>query len=324
LILAKQAGRRFALSDKNTERARVATLDLDYNQAVNHATKFIARFLLQVNARGLMIENAAAKFNKFLSLPEKNSTLGPYLELAWSLVSAAIPLLKVATMVHTGERLLDAAKLVENNVSRLQAAHDKVKKVKDAKDDYLDPALDIIEKGKATVSEVPDGLAELQKLDQSKGPIKELMADAQRMIRVWEGVLELLPIIKFNRVVAPSQGSSVTMLALARNILRLPEFDTPEALDQIERAFLYAMIGDWVRLNVTIETYSTNGNTKAVGLNSTQISTIMALFGPGVLRDAKYFTAPVYPNYWMYLRAWKAKAVRIEFQYDGGVVGNKF
>lgn len=271
-----------------------------------------------------MIQSASTKFNKFLDLPEKNSVLGPYLEFAWSLVSAMIPLLKVAVIVQTGGTLLEAAKLVEGNLSRLQAAQDKIKKVKDAKEEYLDPALEIIEKGKATVSEVPDGLAELQKLDQSKGPIKELMADAQKMIRVWEGVLELLPVIRYNRAIAPGAGSPVSMLAMARNILKLPEFDTPEALDQIERALLYAMIGNWVQYNVTLETYSTNGNTKAVGLNSTQLSTIMGLFGPGVLRDPKYFTAPVYPNYWMYLRAWKAKAVRIEFQYDGGAVGNKF
>lgn len=313
------------MSAKNSEKARVAALDLDYNQAINHTTRFIARFLLQVNARGLMIENASTKFNKFLSLPERNSTLGPYLELAWSIVSAAVPLLKLASVVHTSERLLDAAKLVEKNVSRVQAAHDKVKKVKDAKEEYLDPALDMLEKGKATVPEVPDGLGELQKLDQGKGPIKELMADAQTMIRVWEGVLELLPVMKFTRAIAASaEGSPVSMLASARNILVLPQFDSPEALDHIERAFLYTMIGEWVRTNVTLETYSTNGNTKVVGLNDTQLATIMSLFGPSVLRDGKYFTAPVYPNYWMFLRGWKAKAVRVEIQYDGGTIGNKF
>ena len=76
----------------------------DYDLANTYAVKYIVPFLVQLNARGLMLNSAMQKFAKFLTLPETNSRAQAIFEMAFAMLAVAVPALGLAKMLEESQK----------------------------------------------------------------------------------------------------------------------------------------------------------------------------------------------------------------------------
>ena len=284
------------------------TID-DYNRANHYAEKYIARFLVQVNARGLMIDSAAGKFAKFLGLPPTSSKLGAILDIAFAVVSTAIPFLKLTNLVRNAEIAIGIAETAQIAAPKMARAVKAIEKGNEAVIKSIETGKSVHENVKGIREEEPAGVAELAKLDTRKGPIRELVSDAAKAVTLWERTLDLLDRAENLRLAREIPGTK-SLMALAQDILKLPELFTADELDQIELAYLFQMIGEYARSNVTIvktvTNYGRDDGYAIEGLNNTQIDTIIELFG-GSEGKGKYFSMPPVWSVYFYLSMWSVR-----------------
>ncbi len=283
---------------------------LDYDRASAHSQKYIAPLLLQVQARGMMIESAARKFQAFSELPASSSTLLAFLDFAWSLVSTAVPALRLVGLVRKANiaaELTHASSAVRavliqhtspGKVTRVTGRLGEVK-------DGADKVTGILGKGKAVINSDMPAVEAFAKLDTSKGPVKELFEDARKLVAAWSGTIDFLVEEKAARLANPTKTYRYTMASYASERLPIPEIFSGPELDQIETSHLWHMIGKYVRENVV---YSGVGRRYSIhrGLNDTQIAAIYNLFAV-TARRGRYFSKPVLPyNIFYYLDSFGA------------------
>jgi hypothetical protein len=152
----------------------------------------------------------------------------------------------------------------------------------------------------------PDGMEALSKLDASKPAIQGLMADAKKMVAIWGGTLDFLITEKYARIELLNNKKPLppaTMLSQAQSRLpALPMFSSDE-LDSLETEYLWQLISTYCKQNARLWSYRVQNGTFVVGLNDTQITTILKLFGYETLRRA-YFWRPNLFYIESYMRAW--------------------
>jgi hypothetical protein len=252
---------------------------VDKQKAQEYAAEYLKVVLHNMNAAGLMISSAMAKFTKFVNLPEAKTA--SFWEQAVRAIDSDPPVFGFSKLFSEQERAIDKATL-----GIAAASGDWRAKLNDQK-------------------EPPDGIKQLNKLDSTKPIIQELLEASQKALVVWAKTIYLVGL------------ATEPILAKIQKLLSTPAFPTQAELDQIESACLWKMIRDWVSANVfwletiimvpkigTTDMFIRAGTeTTLEGINNNQVATIAALFGPGVPRG-KYFNAPAITYGWNALDYW--------------------
>lgn len=278
----------------------------DFDRASAHTQKYLAPFLLQVQARGLMIESASRKLQAFAALPASSSKVVTFLDFAWTAVSTAVPALRLVSLVRKANIAEEITKssaaagmmLIQNTspgkVSRITG---KIGELKDG----VEKGVGIYEKGQAAVAADTPAVEAFAKLDTTKGPVKELFEDARRMVGVWSRTIDFLVDQKTARLAHPTVAYKETLLSYATQRLPALEVLAGPELDMIESEYLWQMIAKYARENVEYSVV-TAGATIHSGLNDKQREAIFDTFGPAAPRG-RYFHRPFFFSIYNYLSA---------------------
>lgn len=281
----------------------------DFDRASAHAQKYLAPFLLQIQARGMMIESASRKFQAFAALPASSSKVLEFVDFAWTAVSSAVPALRLVSLVRKANIAVDLTKksaaagmiLIQNTspgkVSRITG---KIGEIKDG----VEKGVGVYQKGQAVVADETPAVEAFAKLDTSKGPVKELFEDAKRMVGVWSGTIDFLVDQKTVRLGNPTAAYKETLYSYATQRLPALEVFAGPELDQIESEYLWQMIAKYARENADYSV-ATMGATIHKGLNDTQQDAILSMFGPSAPRG-RYFFRPFFFSIYNYLHAFGA------------------
>ena len=284
---------------------------VDNQKAQHHTEKYLAAVLLNLNAEGLMITSAMQKFAKFLELPESSSKLGLWWDTAFGIISTLVPAFRWARFLTEQERNVEKAALeLAATLGSKKAKFIKLGQKAGEAAERINKAKEFVTKTRENVEglarPVPEGLAELNKLDDSKKPIHELLESSKKAIGIWSKALDTLDMELEKRLSDLNNRPKESILSMIQRLLTVPNFPTAEELDQIETACLWKMIGSYVNRNVywlqtrtiihqmgAISDRMLDGGTETelVGLNDNQQDTILAMFGPKAKRG-KYFSIP--------------------------------
>jgi len=293
-------------------------VDYDFNQAKTYAQTYIVPVLVQINMRGLMITTALQKFVKFTGLPESSSMLSSLWDAAFAVVTMAVPVLRLTALLKESEAAVALASALGDRRAQAISVVRKAGKVGET----VNGAKDTYDKLGKAIPEQPEGMTELAKLDASKGPIHELLADANRAVANWGKAMNAIDKEKWIRLSDQTKKPTESMLSMIQKMLPKVTPLTSDDLDQIEELYLWQMISTYVRSNVYIEDTQRQGyseiSSAIKGLNDTQQDTIVGLFGFGAKRG-HYFYKPPMMNIWVALLTWNVqrKQVFIERQWTG-------
>ena len=262
---------------------------VDKQKAQEYAAEYLGVVLQNINAAGLTVSSAMAKFTRFVDLPEAKTV--SFWEHATRAIDSVAPLFGFMRLLSEQERAIDKASL-----GIAAASDDWRAKLTDAP---------------------PDGITQLNQLDSSKAIIQDLIEASQKALVVRAKTLHLIDLEAGKRLSHPDHRAPEPILARVQKILSAPVYPAQAELDQIESACLWRMIRDWVSANVfwletiimvpkvgTTDMFIRAGTeTTLEGINNNQVATIAALFGPGVPRG-KYFNAPSISYGWNALDYW--------------------
>lgn len=304
-------------------------VNLDHQKA----EKYINEYPEDINdaffARGQILNLAMNQFNKFLALPEKSSKSSAIWELAFGILSTAIPALRLGEFVvkqHKAATLaLEIAKAAGNKARLAKTvkvgtgaaigAGKAANKINDAKE-KVDKIKEAGSKVMAEEESIPKQFADF---DTSRKIIHDLIADLKSAKKAWKEAsnAEMQEFENRYRGLPPSKKG--TLEEYIKELLPpYPEF-TADELKQIERRFLWEMIGEHVRKNVklvnttevtmvvtgTNTTYhpSKNKTVSIEGLNGNQKDAIIEFFGTNGHRGKYMPYGPIFNVYtFLYLQ----------------------
>ncbi len=303
---------------KELQRDRVSQ---DYDYANLYMQRYIVEFLLEVQARCVMLESATKKFDAFTELPASSSKVLKVLKEAWDVLAFAVPAVRFLKQIKAAEAAVkiseasSAARLIsipaKLGPGRLGKAYDVAEKVKKVGGDVSG----LVESESDAWKTAPNGMELLGRFDANKPLIRDIIEDAKRIIKFWYATGEFLVSEKFARFALVERGDplpAATMLAQAR--ARLPHSNlSAEVLGTIELEFLWQLIGTYCKANVTLV------NGAVSGLNNTQRTTLMTLFGFHVPRWA-YFKRPIVVSAvdFVSLFGVPRQSIQVNYQIRGG------
>jgi hypothetical protein len=295
---------------KRQAAAFAQTLDLlqDNNDAILHLQKYVMHFLLETIEQSMMLNSATTKFAAFLNLPATSSKLNQYLDVAFTLLATAFPVLRLTGLLEgvtkNATLAVEIAKAAETKapalatvVTSLPKAHEYADVIKKANDTRMKALVALKSDPSANAANA------LSKLDASKAAIKSLAAAANQAVLVFDKVADAIGAEFKSRLATPGKAHKKSILQIAQDILTPPNFPTQSELDMIETRYLWEMITAYCRQNVTIvdSNLSSVVPQRIEGLNDTQLDTMYKLFGPGVPRGT-HFPVPPFPYRNMYLQ----------------------
>lgn len=296
---------------------------VDHEKAQSYGTKYLARLNRELFERGLILTAAMNKFNKFLDLPEGDSRAGHVWDLAFTILSTAVPALRltkfISDMKTSSETALALAKRVQENVKAADAAKylaargaQGAGKIAQKIDDAKDKIGKIKDAHEGATKEAGTGENQLSKLDAARGPIRTLIADGRSAESAWSKALDA-ELTEFENRLGSAKSKEGSLENYIRELLPPVPDLTDDEMTEIEMRYLWEMIGHHVKNNVVItESYNVMDGQqigvtteKIEGLNNTQWGTILSLFGPGVRRGKIFFVPPIPPiegYMWIYLQ----------------------
>jgi hypothetical protein len=299
----------------------------DFDAAMLYAQKYGEHFFVDLNAKGLMLTHAIIRFASFLELPETSSELGPYLDAGFSILVTIVPTMKFLGVIQKLDQeatvALAVAKAAENAdpsfvplsirataqvVKALPRAGDAVdvaKKVNDAKSKAMQVLKDQPERNN------------LNKLDATKGPIKDLVNSADLAMKVFDTAMDTIIQEFKNRLADLSATPKEQLVDIVTRLLPPRAYLTSDDLDQVETSYLWELIKNYAKTEpVTIvqTTYvnafmnSTNPG-EVIGLNDSQKRAVLKMFGPDMQRGM-YCVVPVIRDVKTAAMLWGCKTVQ--------------
>jgi hypothetical protein len=284
-------------------------LQIDLRAADRHADSFINILQNEITARGMILNGAIEEYNKFSALPESSSILGAVWDAAFSILSTAVPLLKLAPFIKKQHDLAVIAVEVTEAIGKKAKKSDKVMRSVTAalqRGGKLAKTMDEIKGSVGKVKELHKANEEVQTLCDhvSRKPILELIGELNNASQLWltaKAVVDAEWILRLDDTVIAG-----TLEAKMKSILTTPPkiFDDAE-LDEIWSLYLYLLVGEHIRKNVKVVTTNTTyfndfgrpnqefKNTAIEGLNDNQWKQIEMWFGQKVRRN-KIFSKPVF------------------------------
>ena len=303
------------------------------NLALMYVMKYMGALLAELNARGLTLTRAIARFSKFLDLPEKSSSLDAVIDLAFTALSTVVPALRLTGVLHKLEKNASFALEVATHepawlrhapVMREQTAR-LVKSIPKANEVTADlkRVSDTRLKGLVVLKDDTGGFDSLKRLDSSsRGPVHEQVNYANAAVASYHKVLDILGHELNLRLRYPEIELEYTMEQLVKGLLPLPEFFTPEDLDDLELMFLHLMIAEHVKRFVTIRRQvllvGANVRYSISGLNNAQQDTIMEYFSFTTRHGKLYRRLPSFRNIYEAMYYWKATETNENVQMRGG------
>jgi len=286
----------------------------DYDRANHHTMKYIAPVITQLQVRGQMLSNAMNKFTSFLDTKETPSLAWAIINAAYSILISAVPLLRFTKLLTASEAAVAAAatsgdtRALAIQFGEMATAFEK--QIKGPRDIALklSSIIDLMPEG-------ADSLKKLNKLDASKGPIREMQEFAIRVLVNWSIVLDILDMEKYARLSNPTKQPKESQLALAQRLLPIPQWFTDDELDQIEKRYLWEMMKDYCRKYVKIQVDRRDGKKVGyIGLNGAQADIIVDLFRPGL--RGPYFVSQLFPaTIYVALEKWGVGTVSVSTTY---------
>jgi hypothetical protein len=268
-------------------------LMLDHADATDYANKYINKLQNQITARSMIINLAIDEFNDFRNLPKSDSMGAHIWDLAFSILSIAVPAFRLAPFIEKMNQRATVALALATQVGNtarkarfvkaatrgLQTAGRVAEKIDGTKENVqrITEAGGVVFGGNG--GDPPDK-------NSTRRRVYDLIAELQSSTAAWNKAVEAEREEHRNRVddIPPSKPGLLT--ALMKDLLTVPEEYSESELDQIRTLYLWHMIGQYVQQNVTIKTTITVDYDQHVtkhnsieGLNDNQKAKILELFG---------------------------------------------
>lgn len=314
-----------------TEQQRTQII-IDHEKAQTYGTKYLSRLNNELFARGLILTAAMDKFSGFLNLPATDRSASAIWDFAFSVLSTAIPALRLNVFIKkleinssvaltiaqaTGQKAR-LAKTV-NTVARVaRVGGNTAEKINNAKDTY--------EKIKGNYDKAFEESepSQLTNLDASRKPISDLIEDSKTAAAAWEKALDA-ELQEFENRLNGKKSKEGTLEEFIKGILTpVPTF-TKEELVELENLYLWHLISEYAKqrvqivkttvvtqiISATTHKFVTHPPTYSInGLNNTQQKEILELFGPKEKRG-KYFFNPPPKDVYDFLNRQGAKTVEV-------------
>jgi len=285
---------------------------IDERFADKHSREYLARLQGQITARGLILQETIQDYNSFLALPPSSSAGAAIFELAFAVLSTAVPLFRVGKFIsEANERAtvaLNAAKAFGNTAKTT----DKVVK-------GVTGALPKIAEGGTLVKntreievkakKIPTDSPELERLRRSKmSPVIKIIKELDAGTELWDTATDVILFEFANRM----RGNSINPSRLEQIIDTLlpppPKTFSAQELEQIKFRYLHLMIKEHVKLKpiVRVEKRTRYDNGQYVsswsidGWNDKQVKTIEEWFGRETSRGL-FFSEPFIKSAMEYL-----------------------
>lgn len=317
-----------------TEQERT-NLIVSHEKAQGIEMKYLARINGELFARGLVLTHAMDKYNAFLNLPATDQSTSAIWDFAYSILSTAVPLLRLTDFVKkletnasvayaiakaTGDKGRAAA-AAKTAAKVARKAGETAEKINDAKE-----KVEKIKEGYDKVTQEQESNP-LGNLDAARKPILDLIKAGQEAEAAWGKAIDAELLEFENRLNGFQASKQGTLEDYVKSLLPpVPTFNKDELLE-IENLYLWQLIGAYVKDNVQIvkttvvtqimratsQEFSRGTPTYSVqGLNNTQQQTILGLFGPQAKRGKIFFMPALLPtgdSIWFFLGYHNAKTV---------------
>jgi tetratricopeptide (TPR) repeat protein len=296
-------------------------LMIDHQRARDYIGKYQTAITNAFISRVAILNGAIQDFNSFRDLPPESNAAAAIWDLAFGILSAAVPALRLGEFLKKQYERADVALKAAEAFGQKARRADKVIKVVTKGADvsgqaanYGNQVKDILEKAEKVNPELKGKVTG----HVSRGPIKELIKDLQEAPKVWEKAIEAETKEWENRLAdLPAQGGSLE--DKVKGLLTLPEVFGDEEVDEIWTIYLFEMVLAhcqaevyWVH-TITDYGYGQKIDTYELeGINGNQRQQIVDWFGPSWKRGkyakwAKY-RIPIH-NFEMFLGQWSVREV---------------
>jgi hypothetical protein len=288
-------------------------LMVDHQKARDHIDKYKIAVTNGFIARVAILTGAIQDFNSFRDLPPSSDLASAIWELGFSIVSTAVPALKLGEFFKKQYEAADVAlKAAESFGQKAKRADKAIKVVSKTAEHggttakYANDVKGILDKAKAV--EKYKGQVEEH---SARGPIQTLIKELYEAPKTWEKVIDLETQEWQNRLAdLPTKG---TLLEIVQKHLTLPPVLDEE---EIRLMYLFEMVLAHCQKEVYWEIQPLGGGRERValkGINDNQQDQILAWFGAGTKRG-NYFKRPPIFYISTFLALWSVREKRLPFR----------
>jgi hypothetical protein len=272
-------------------------LMVDHQKARDYIEKYKTAVTNGFIARVAILTGAIQDFNSFRDLPPSSDLASAIWDVAFTVLSTAVPALKLGEFFKKQYEAADVAlKAAEAFGQKAQRADKAIKAVSKTAEQggkaakYANDVKGILEKAKAV--EKYKGQVEQH---ASRGPIQALVKELYEAPKTWETVIDLETQEWQNRLAdLPTKG---TLLELVQKHLTFPPVLDEE---EIRLMYLFEMVLAHCNKEVywDVQYWGNNYSVphevarKLAGINDNQMDQIVDWFGPGTKRGP-YFKRPI-------------------------------
>jgi hypothetical protein len=285
---------------------------VDHEWAQTYTLSYLSDLQSELVAQANILNLSMNAFNKFLEMPEADNRAGPIWDIAFTVLSTAVPALglvkfvdkmhkasSVAVQIATSAGLKSGrAEVVQLAAKALQEGAKWANRVNDVKE----AAGDVSEAYEKLTSE-PEGEL-FEGLDPARKVIYELIDTARKATAAFKGAVAAETLEYTMRIYGITKPAG-SLQDYIKNLLPPIPLMTRAELQEIEKLYLWNMIGHYCKSKVkmyrtttTVRRHtalsggeSANTSIRADGLKESQQAWILKEFGPTSKRG-KWFTGP--------------------------------
>ncbi|HXP86781.1 MAG TPA: hypothetical protein VN841_18765 [Bryobacteraceae bacterium] len=287
------------------ERA-INEINKDNDDAKNYINTYLNRVNSELYNRALKLNSAMTELAQFMGLPP-GAPPPSFWPAAFAAVVVVLP--ELALLKYVEETAKDA-KLAITVAKTVQEGAENLKKgieIKEKIDKHLEAGKRLGES--LSTEERPVNPLLSQFSGAAGGPVNQLIQSSNSAEQAWEDATTALHLEYAKRLdhagaaAKPKQALTDWMKGILKP---LPRVFTPPELDQLERLYLWYLIGNYVAANAKLVqpyVYSVAAGGGLVrnatpeytleGLNDTQQAVILDQFGPAAPRGSVYIMPPI-------------------------------
>lgn len=277
-------------------RTAAEALEIDYDDAKDHAAEYIVLLQNQIIKRGDILNGAIQDFNSFLNLPASSNNTLAIFTAAFDLLCTAVPALRLGKFIEAqharAKNVLSLAEAASQTARRKAVQQVTGSMITIGKaGEHIKEGKEVIEKAAAIPKELEATVEQLKK-HAARGPIKMLITELDEGTKLWMNAKKAVKQEWINRLDdLPPKGG--TLLGQMQELLpALPATYSDTELEEIWTLYLFFMVTAHCRDNVYWKVTKTNfvnigvnnEGASLVGLNDSQSKQIIEWFGPMATR----------------------------------------
>jgi hypothetical protein len=293
-------------------RIEATNIAVDHEWAQSYTLSYLSDLQTELAAQANILNLSMNAFNKFLELPETDNRAGAVWDLAFTLLSTAVPALGLVKFVDKMHKASSVAVQIATSAGLKSGVADVVRlatktlqegaKLANRLNDYKEAAGDVSE-AREKLKEPDDQFAGL---DPARKVVYELIDASRKATAAFKGAAAAETLEYTMRIYGITKPAG-SLQDYIQNLLPPVPILTRAELQEIEKLYLWLMIGHHCREHVkmyrTTETFhrhtprsareTARGKTSisAEGLKKSQEDMILKEFGPTSKRG-KWFTGP--------------------------------